>query len=223
MASKRPGKFIVFEGVMGVGKATQIQLLKTRLETAGISVVSFSYPRADSTIGQLLANECKKEWENVSAHSLEYVALLYSADRYEHAPTLRSLLSQGTHVIVDRYAPSNYVFQSAKITDEKKRRSFINWLSNVESRLPKPDQIIYLHDASKTIVSATADESDSVTRYDLCVRNLYDKWTKKGQWIRIECAKKLEHSWNHYSREAVHDMIWKSIAKKLKIKQGVKS
>jgi dTMP kinase len=221
MSSKPPGKFMVFEGITGVGKATQLQLLKQRIESTGAQVVSFTYPRFDSTIGKLLANECKKEWENVSAHSLLYVALLYSADRYEHAPDIKSLLAKGVHVLVDRYAPSNYVFQAAKITDEKKRRLFVNWLQNVESRLPVPDQIIYLHDASKDLVFSTVDESDSVTRYDLRVRNLYDKWAKKGQWVRIECAKKLEHSWNQFSREAIHEMIWKKVGNKFKPRKGV--
>ena len=66
------------------------------------------------------------------------VHLLFSANRWEAAEELKSYLSNGFNVVVDRYSYSGAAFSAAKpgLT--------LAWCMQPEYGLPKPDAVIYL-------------------------------------------------------------------------------
>ncbi|XP_009985811.1 PREDICTED: thymidylate kinase-like, partial [Tauraco erythrolophus] len=61
-------------------------------------------------IGQLLSSYLEKE-RNLEDHT---VHLLFSANRWEHVPSMKEKLHQGITLVVDRYAFSGVAFTSAK-------------------------------------------------------------------------------------------------------------
>ena len=104
------GLFIVFEGGDGAGKSTQIRLLENQLTQAGVPVLVTSEPggtKLGATIRELLLNP------NHDMHPVTE-ALLFAADRAEHAATvIRPALTAGKVVISSRYMDSSIAYQSA--------------------------------------------------------------------------------------------------------------
>jgi dTMP kinase len=109
---KRPparGTFIVFEGVEGAGKGTQIRLAREWLEARGVDVVVTREP-GGTPLGERLR-------EMLLAHETGHVepkteALLFAASRAQHVATvIRPALAEGKVVICDRYIDSSVAYQ----------------------------------------------------------------------------------------------------------------
>jgi dTMP kinase len=103
------GLFITFEGIDGVGKSTQADLLETYLVDLGRSVVRTFEPggtELGKSIRQLLLHS-----GHVDARA---EALLYAADRaHDVATVIRPALEEGQVVIGDRYLDSSVAYQGA--------------------------------------------------------------------------------------------------------------
>jgi len=103
------GLFITFEGIDGVGKSTQADLLETYLTGLGRTVTRTFEPggtELGKSIRQLLLH---------SGHvDPRAEALLYAADRaHDVATVIRPALEQGQVVIGDRYLDSSVAYQGA--------------------------------------------------------------------------------------------------------------
>lgn len=102
--------FIVFEGIEGSGKTTQIALLAEKLRLIGHEIVLSREPGA-TAIG--------KQIRQLLLHSDEKIdpraeALLFAADRAHHVATvIRPALDAGKIVILDRYIDSSLAYQGA--------------------------------------------------------------------------------------------------------------
>jgi len=108
-----PGKFIVFEGLDGCGKSTQLENLRRRLATlcrpAGARKVFATREPSDSVPGLICRGISKKIIQ--VRHETE--SLLFAADRYEHAASeILPQLQAGNHVLCDRFYLSNFAYQS---------------------------------------------------------------------------------------------------------------
>ncbi len=105
------GRFITFEGVEGCGKSTQLALLRTWMEEAGLPVLATREPGGTGIgegIRELLLSDPRNE-------SLDAVAelLLYEADRAQHArEVIRPALEAGVHVLCDRFHDSTTAYQA---------------------------------------------------------------------------------------------------------------
>jgi dTMP kinase len=106
------GKFIVFEGVEGSGKTTQIQLTAAWLQRSygkARSVVTTREPGGTDLgqqIRQLLLNDTKIQVENRAE------LLLYAADRAQHIETvILPQLELGNIVLCDRFTDSTIAYQ----------------------------------------------------------------------------------------------------------------
>ena len=107
-------KFIVFEGIDGAGKTTQINLLKNALEARGIICITTAEPTtlpSGREIRDALAGRTEKT-------PLE-MAEMFSRDRRIHNthPTegLNVSLDKGVSVISDRYYYSSLAYQGAAL------------------------------------------------------------------------------------------------------------
>lgn len=108
---RKMGRFIVFEGIDGSGKSTQIQLLKNRLNRENITFYSTFEP-TDSPIGSLI-----HQIMTGRVHSdNKVIAALFVADRLDHLlnPTngIYAKIMDGISVISDRYYFSSYAYHS---------------------------------------------------------------------------------------------------------------
>lgn len=104
------GRLITFEGGEGAGKSTQIKLLAGNLESAGHKVIVTREPggtRAGELLRDLLVRNDAPHW------SPEAEALLNYAARDSHLrEVIRPALSQGIHVVCDRFIDSTRVYQA---------------------------------------------------------------------------------------------------------------
>jgi dTMP kinase len=127
-----PGKIIVIEGTDGVGRSTQIGLLKPWLEQQGRAVVDTGMTRSD------LAGKGIKQAKE--GHTLGRITLplFYAtdfADRLEReiVPALRA----GFVVLTDRYIYSLMARALVRELD-------LAWVRNLYSFALKPDAVFYL-------------------------------------------------------------------------------
>jgi dTMP kinase len=102
--------FITFEGIDGVGKSTQLDLLEKFLSSQGREVVRTLEP-GGTELGQEVRHLLLHRKGVVSARA---EALLYAADRAQHVATkIRPALASGKVVLSDRYFDSSIAYQGA--------------------------------------------------------------------------------------------------------------
>ncbi len=103
------GKFITIEGCEGVGKSTQLQLLKKYFEDNGIDAV-FTREPGGTDIAEKIRNIIL-DAENKALTPVTEL-LLYAAARRQHTEEkiIRSL-REGKVVVCDRYADSTVAYQ----------------------------------------------------------------------------------------------------------------
>jgi len=104
------GKLIVFEGVEGCGKSTQIHLCQQWLEKLGLSVVLTREPGGTALGTHLRQLLLEKSADQPIANLTELI--LYTADRAQHvAQELLPNLDQGKYILCDRYTDSTIAYQ----------------------------------------------------------------------------------------------------------------
>ena len=102
--------FITFEGIDGVGKSTQLDLLEQYLVSKGHAVVRTMEP-GGTELGREIRHLLLHRKGDVAPRS---EALLYAADRAHHVATLiRPALAEGKIVLSDRYFDSSVAYQGA--------------------------------------------------------------------------------------------------------------
>ena len=130
----KKGRFIVFEGIDGAGKTTQIELLAKRLSQNG-EVVSITAEPTDNESGKAL----RRALSGKEPHSECEMATMFVLDRIGHNAQISELLAQGKTVICDRYYYSTLAYQG-KSTDYAWVRSM-----NIDCpEIRRPDACIYL-------------------------------------------------------------------------------
>lgn len=104
------GLFISFEGIDGVGKSTQADLLEQWLESLGKTVVRTMEP-GGTEVGVEIRKILLHHKGELAARS---EAALFAADRAHHvASKIRPALARGEIVITDRYFDSSVAYQGA--------------------------------------------------------------------------------------------------------------
>ena len=126
------GLFITFEGIDGVGKSTQADLLEAFLTEAGRTVIRTLEP-GGTELGQEIRHLLLHRKGEVAPRA---EALLYAADRAHHVATkVRPAIQAGQVVIGDRYFDSSVAYQGAgRELDRAEVRNISLWA--VEGLLP---------------------------------------------------------------------------------------
>jgi len=103
------GKLIVFEGVEGCGKTSQMQLCQEWLKSLGVSVVVTREP-GGTPLGLDLRRLLLEVENKKIADTTEL--LLYAADRSQHVEEeLKPNLEKGNIILCDRYTDSTIAYQ----------------------------------------------------------------------------------------------------------------
>lgn len=102
--------FITFEGIDGVGKSTQVELLIAHLEANGKTVCRTHEP-GGTELGAEIRHLLLHRKGEVAPRA---EALLYAADRAHHVATkIRPALERGEVVVSDRYMDSSIAYQGS--------------------------------------------------------------------------------------------------------------
>lgn len=216
------GKLIVIEGTDGSGKTTQTELLLARLKREGIECESLRFPRYEENLFGKLIRECLDGYHgNFLALDPKIASVLYACDRLETMPQIKQWLDEGKIVILDRYVSSNQVHQGGKIKDDKDRREFLAWLSQMEFevlQLMKPNAVIYLDvpfEISKTLIEnrvGIRDAADEDWEYLANSKSAGVYMTSKESWQNIECAP----GGDLLPKEEIHEAIWEKLSPMIK-------
>ena len=154
------GKFIVFEGIDGAGKTTQVDILAAKLRAEGKQVVITAEPTAFESgkrLRQALSGKIKKsECE---------MAVMFVADRIEHNihPTegIKALVESGAYVLCDRYYYSTLAYQGQS-TDYA-------WVKAMNLGCPeicRPDICVYLDLTPEQSLERISRGRESVEIYE---------------------------------------------------------
>jgi dTMP kinase len=134
----KKGRFIVFEGIDGAGKSTQIELLASHLQSQGRRVYRTAEP-TESVTGGLLRDALG----GVSRRTACEMAALFVLDRIFHNVNpvngIEKMLADGVDVICDRYYYSSLAYQGS-LTDPE-------WVKDMNLSCPeirRPDICIFL-------------------------------------------------------------------------------
>jgi dTMP kinase len=104
------GKLIVFEGVEGCGKTSQMQLCQAWLQSLGVSVIVTREP-GGTELGLHLRRLLLEKAEDKPIAELTEL-LLYAADRAQHVEQeLKPNLAAGKYILCDRYTDSTTAYQ----------------------------------------------------------------------------------------------------------------
>ncbi|ROT34596.1 thymidylate kinase [Sodiomyces alkalinus F11] len=130
------GALIVLEGLDRSGKTTQVKLLEQRFVEEGRKVKVWRFPDRTTHIGQMIDAYLKSSVE-MDDHAIH---LLFSANRWEAAKTIGTLLASGTTILCDRYYHSGIVYSAAKQNPSLS----LSWARAPELGLPRPDMVLFL-------------------------------------------------------------------------------
>ncbi|KAL6722180.1 Thymidylate kinase [Lecanora helva] len=136
MPEKTRGALIVIEGLDRAGKSTQHERICQNLEKQGHSVKRVRFPDRTTPIGKSIDAYLKGE----SQQEDHVIHLLFSANRWEAAASIRAAIEAGTTVVIDRYYYSGIVYSAAKGNPSLS----LEWARYPEIGLPLPDLCVFL-------------------------------------------------------------------------------
>ncbi len=144
METIKRGRFIVFEGLDGSGKGTQIELLTQKMRAEGRTVCQTAEP-TNSVSGGLL-RDALGGFVKRNAYELSALFLL---DRIFHNTNeingIRQYLEKGIDVVCDRYYYSSFAYQGMDAD--------LDWIMNLNLGCPeiiRPDVCIFLDISPET-------------------------------------------------------------------------
>ncbi len=158
--NNKKGKFIVFEGIDGSGKSTQIRLLAERLNKNGTKCIETREP-TDSPVGSLIHQIMTGR---MSADN-RVIACLFAADRVDHllneTDGILEKINSGITVISDRYYFSSYAYHGVDMD--------MDWVINtnsVSSDILRPDATIFMDISAKTAMERITSGRDHIELYE---------------------------------------------------------
>ena len=151
--------FIVFEGIDGCGKSTQLRMLCAHLEKRGRKVVTTAEP-TDSTTGKMLRAALSGNDPRTAAE----MAALFTLDRIHHNKAengIENCLQNGFDVISDRYYYSSLAYQGS-LTDYE-------WVRRMNCECPEirhPDLCVFLDISPKVALSRIGRRGEPTEIYE---------------------------------------------------------
>lgn len=153
------GRFIVFEGIDGAGKTTQIERLAAKLRAEGRRVAITAEPTA-SVSGGLLRDALG----GIQKRTACEMAALFVLDRIFHNVNpngIEAMLADGYDVICDRYYYSSMAYQGSQTDAE--------WVRDMNLNCPeirRPDLCVFLDLSPEESLRRIARDRTSTEIYE---------------------------------------------------------
>ena len=152
--------YIVFEGIDGAGKSTQIQMLKEWLEANGFRVETLVEP-TDSVVGKLI-REILQRPDAETDEVQKILALLFAADRMF---IMDKLKDDSKIFISDRSFISSLAYQEP-----------VDWVEQLNRYAKKPDLLILMDlDVKTSVARASGDDTFENVEFLTRVKDNYLK------------------------------------------------
>jgi len=161
------GVFIVFDGIDGTGKTTQVDMLSDWLKKKGFKVLSTHEPTRNTKIGRYIERLIRSDNKPSSSELLR----LYTEDRKAHLKNeIIPALKKGVFVVNDRYYYSTFAYQLPKSKWGDYAKNFL-----------KPD-ITFICDLN---------EKDAMKRIDRSILQNERRFKKKAIFEKEKTLKQL--------------------------------
>lgn len=154
------GKFIVFEGIDGSGKSTQIKLLCENLKKRGIlcrQTLEPTYGMVGGVLHDILSGDKKAD--------PKVTAALFVADRLDHILNnddgILKSINDGVTVICDRYYFSSYAYQSVEVP-----REWVIGANRLAAETLRPDATIFVDVSADTAMERISKNRDNIELYE---------------------------------------------------------
>ena len=220
-------------GTLFIIAMPKFKKLQERLTKEGIDYKTVSFPNYDSPSSSLVKMYLSGEFgEDPNSVSPYVASTFYAVDRYAtFKKGYQEYYENGGIILADRYTTANMVHQAGKITDEKEREKFLNWLFDLEFNLyglPKPSQVFFLNmpiGISLKLMKDRENKFSHTQEKDIHERNpkyLEESYNAacslvgKYDWNEIKCVdenKKLK------TIDEIHEEIYKVVKKELNISE----
>ena len=181
--------FIVFEGLDGCGKTTQIKLLENKLKERGYDNVKvFREPGSTKTseqIREILLNE------NIT--DIQKLFLFLTARNALVEEEIKPAVENNDIVLCDRYTPSTLAYQGygKNVADS----GLIHRMNNLACENIHPDFVIFIDVSVKECMK----RQKTIDRMEESVMDVYEKiydgykqLSKNNNWIVIDGMKNIE-------------------------------
>ena len=192
------GRLIVIEGTDGVGRTTQIQLLRQWLEFEGYGVID-----TDWTSSPLVAStiDLAKEGHAMNVLTLNLLYATDFADRLEH--TIIPALRAGFVVLSDRYIYTAMARAAVRGADQ-------DWIRNLFGFALQPDIVLYLRADVQSLVKRSLlyhgldywesgldqnpglDPYDSFIRYQRRLLREYDVLAREFGFVVVSARRTIQ-------------------------------
>ncbi len=192
------GMLIVFEGIDGAGKHTQITRLAAALAARNIPTEVISFPVYETFFGRLIERYLRGEFGPLEKVDPHFSAMLFAGDRLKQKGRILTALEAGKTVLADRYVASNLAHQGSRMAAGE-RGVFLEWLRKLEYgayELPAEDLVLYLRidpsEAQERMQVRRAgntggDLHERDTEHLAATAALYDELARGENWITIDC------------------------------------
>lgn len=184
---------IVFEGIDGAGKATQVALLAKYFKKSGKRVTVFTSPRYDLPTGKVVLGALRGQYGDFLGLDPHLSSLPFLLDFSSWRSEILAALEKGV-VICDRYIYSTVAFHAAKLAG-KKRDAFIREIESLAFKslgLPKPGRIVYLDvpvaTAAVLMRGKKLDQFEKDRSYQARVAETYAKLRARSEWRTVSCV-----------------------------------
>lgn len=223
------GKIIIMEGAGdGIGKSTQLALLKDRLLAEKKELVFHHFPSYGTYQGKPVEMYLSGAYgTNPERLSPYFINTLYAMDR---AITWHTELEQryenGETMLFDRYTTSSLIYQSSFITDPDEKKRFLDYVCDFEYHklgIAEPDLVIFLDAPFELLVNnmQARDRSEGVEpdihESDLAfLRKAYESAHFVAEYLKWKSVDTSISKEQMRSKEDIHEDVY-SLAKQLKL------
>ena len=191
-AHGQPGLLIAVCGLDGCGKSTQIELLKTRLQSEGLTVRLTKQPTAAVRQSDIFRTYMDKP--DHAAFNYRSLSLLCASDRLQHCGhVILPALETGGVVLSDRYYYSCLANLRARGYTQDR------WIYEIARFVPKPDLAVFLDvPVDLAVERVRAREAERDRYIDMALqhrlRKEYVKIAEKNKALLLDSSKAPEET-----------------------------
>lgn len=194
----RKGRIVSIEGVDGIGKLTQSELLEQWLKTREMVTATLSFPDYETGIGKEI--RAFLDGDRDFLPGLRH--MLFAANRWEKVPEILRLQKSTDVIITNRYSESNLVYGVANGLD-------LDWLIALEEGVPKSDVVLVLDAPTRGLLNRRLGDKDKYerdTELQVRVRKVYKRLAPKFGWTIVDASGDID---------AVHRLVTTTLAEKM--------
>lgn len=218
----KKGKLIVIEGACdGIGKSTQFDMLKDRLEKE-YKIVTHHFPSYGTKQASDVEKYLNGEYGDIDSLDPYFINKIYAYDRkVTWDEELKDKYNDNYIILLDRYTTSSIIYQSCLMNKEDK----IKFIDDVykyefeELKIAKPDKVIFLT-APYGLIKEFRSKRNNKLKEDIhesnndFLKKVYDNASFIANylgWDIVNCSN--ENNDNFRGIKDINDEIYKIIKK----------